>query len=71
MRFRQQAKTGDTAGIRKLVPVRFSNWPEPQGRDDSIKELTQELRIPERLSGASVCVNDPFDSVHNLPRRYD
>jgi hypothetical protein len=70
MRFCQQTETSYTAGVRKLVPVRISNRSKSQPGDDSIEELAQKLRIPERLSGASVRVNDPFDSIHNLPRSY-
>lgn len=70
MRFCQQTKTGYTAGVRKLVPLRLSNWPEPQPGNNSLKEPTQKLKVSKRLSRTSVYINHPFDSIHNLARSY-
>lgn len=70
MRFCQQTKTCDSAAVWKLVPLRLSHRTELQPRDDLIEQFMQKLRIPERLGSASVCVNDPFDSIHNLDDAY-
>jgi len=68
MRFRQQTKTGDTAGVRELVPLRLSDWPELKSGDDSIKESAQNLKVAKGLGSTTVGINHPFDSIHNFAR---
>jgi len=70
MGFCEQTKTGYTSSVRKLVPLRLSDRTESQPGNNSLEKLAQKVQVPKRSSSTPVCINHPFDSIHNFAGSY-
>ena len=66
MRLGEQAKTGDAACSRKLVPVRFAYLMQRERGGQLCKERAQRLQIGERGAVTTVRLDDPLAAVHGL-----
>jgi hypothetical protein len=68
VRFGEQTQPGDSAGARKLMPLRFGNWTQLHFANDSFEESVYGGQIAERTRRAAKSFDDPFDSAHGWLR---
>lgn len=47
VRFRQQAKAGNPAGLRKLMPLDLTDWAKIQVLDDLLEQSAQRRKITQ------------------------
>ena len=70
VRLGEQAESGNPAGLRKLMPARFTHAPELQVADNFLKQRPQRSQITQRLGRAAVGFYNLLDSIHPSTPRY-
>ena len=68
VRFRKQAHSGDPAGMRKLMPLRFAERMQVQFADERSEKFLERALIGQRGRIAAVCFHDPFKTAHVVER---
>src|SRR3569833_4203077 len=66
MRFRKQAKSGNSARSRELVPVCFADGAKPKILDHLSKETAQFRQVTKGFRTAALGVDNPLSSIHRL-----
>src|SRR6267143_5348239 len=70
VRFREEAKPGDSAGARKLMPLRLTDGTELHLADDSLEQILQDRHVSQRLRRTTKRFDNPLDSAHGTRWRY-
>jgi hypothetical protein len=60
----EQAQAGDSPGLGKLMPLRFTYRTKAQVGNDPLEQSAQQRQVGKGCGRATMSFNDPLDSVH-------